>query len=272
MSSILGLPADLVKVLGALPCENLIPTWSLKQDKGTFSLRIFWNPKPAVKTPAISHVSTGRHLSKPKSSNSKSNESVDVQAVGTDRNQPTVSHTPALHSEKPSRRKRKSPSARKRDYNRLLAWRAKKSASKTGTSKSMDTPDAGSVVLSSKHPKSEPPSSSCDPVEPTVHRASPEAQSQDKVGADCLDTSVCDSDDTEHQSSEADDSFDSKCDPNGYCITCLIPAAKVAGGLKKCTRCWMVRYCGRECQIKDWKNHSRLCSELADLHLGTASR
>ncbi|KAF2136549.1 uncharacterized protein K452DRAFT_128238 [Aplosporella prunicola CBS 121167] len=43
------------------------------------------------------------------------------------------------------------------------------------------------------------------------------------------------------------------------------PRCKTCGrteGTRKCTGCGRVRYCGRECQKKDWKVHKRLCGGL----------
>lgn len=38
------------------------------------------------------------------------------------------------------------------------------------------------------------------------------------------------------------------------------------GGAKKCAGCGVVRYCGRECQRKDWRaGHKRLCATYAEL-------
>ena len=34
---------------------------------------------------------------------------------------------------------------------------------------------------------------------------------------------------------------------------------KKSDELKKCTRCWKTRYCGKECQTKDWKEHKIIC-------------
>lgn len=40
------------------------------------------------------------------------------------------------------------------------------------------------------------------------------------------------------------------------CIVCGSP-----NNLKLCSACKLVRYCGRECQMADWKNHKELCKK-----------
>ena len=32
--------------------------------------------------------------------------------------------------------------------------------------------------------------------------------------------------------------------------------------LKKCSRCKKVKYCSKECQVKDWKNHKKHCRKI----------
>jgi len=40
------------------------------------------------------------------------------------------------------------------------------------------------------------------------------------------------------------------------------------GMLLVCSRCKVVRYCGRECQVQHWKEHKKECVDLASLSLG----
>ena len=42
---------------------------------------------------------------------------------------------------------------------------------------------------------------------------------------------------------------------------CAKPANHVPGGLKRCTRCHNVAYCGPQCQRKDWKSHRTVCGK-----------
>ena len=47
------------------------------------------------------------------------------------------------------------------------------------------------------------------------------------------------------------------------CIVCKKTDAEADGGkLKSCSRCKRVRYCSRECQVKDWKTHKKFCKEV----------
>jgi hypothetical protein len=34
-------------------------------------------------------------------------------------------------------------------------------------------------------------------------------------------------------------------------------------GVRKCSKCRTVEYCGRDCQKQDWKNH-KVCAQLAN--------
>ncbi|WYZ41384.1 hypothetical protein EsH8_V_000279 [Colletotrichum jinshuiense] len=47
----------------------------------------------------------------------------------------------------------------------------------------------------------------------------------------------------------------------GKCAGCGKTEAE-AGGLKSCTGCGLWRYCGRECQVPDWKTHKVDCKIL----------
>ena len=46
-----------------------------------------------------------------------------------------------------------------------------------------------------------------------------------------------------------------------YCAKCLIaeyptdPKLK----LKICTSCYLVKYCGKQCQVQDWRHHKKVC-------------
>jgi hypothetical protein len=35
-------------------------------------------------------------------------------------------------------------------------------------------------------------------------------------------------------------------------------------GVRKCSKCKTVGYCGRDCQKQDWKNHKKVCAQLAN--------
>ena len=42
------------------------------------------------------------------------------------------------------------------------------------------------------------------------------------------------------------------------CYCCKKPEKK----LEKCSKCYTARYCGKECEQKDWKNHKKICDRL----------
>ena len=42
------------------------------------------------------------------------------------------------------------------------------------------------------------------------------------------------------------------------CYCCKKPEKK----LEKCSKCHTARYCGKECEQKDWKNHKKICDRL----------
>lgn len=47
--------------------------------------------------------------------------------------------------------------------------------------------------------------------------------------------------------------------PAGACTCCGITAEAFKANLLMCSRCKNVQYCGRECQVKDWNCHKKLC-------------
>lgn len=40
-----------------------------------------------------------------------------------------------------------------------------------------------------------------------------------------------------------------------YCATCI----KISDNLSVCGKCKKVKYCGRDCQKKDWSEHKLIC-------------
>ena len=46
------------------------------------------------------------------------------------------------------------------------------------------------------------------------------------------------------------------------CCTIVGPSEAGALGGKRCSGCRLVRYCGRACQVANWKAHKAACAEL----------
>lgn len=45
---------------------------------------------------------------------------------------------------------------------------------------------------------------------------------------------------------------------------CHWPACFNTANLKACSRCKKVKYCGRDCQSRDWAQHKLVCRNLAN--------
>ena len=46
--------------------------------------------------------------------------------------------------------------------------------------------------------------------------------------------------------------------------TCNLSSCSSTGS-KRCTRCWQVGYCSRDCQEKDWKVHKKDCKKVKEV-------
>ena len=57
-----------------------------------------------------------------------------------------------------------------------------------------------------------------------------------------------------------DSSDNSKKKKKNTCLFCL----KEVQGLQGCSRCGTARYCGRECQLKNWPVHKNTCLDSND--------
>jgi MYND finger. len=52
------------------------------------------------------------------------------------------------------------------------------------------------------------------------------------------------------------------------CDGCFKAQADFQGKLKRCTRCYSVAYCSRDCQHKDWDAHSNSCTKEFKMQIG----
>jgi hypothetical protein len=55
-------------------------------------------------------------------------------------------------------------------------------------------------------------------------------------------------------------------------MACTYPHCKESSAKSKCTRCKYTRYCSKQCQQLDWKQHKILCEETPDLPKTTRRR
>lgn len=49
------------------------------------------------------------------------------------------------------------------------------------------------------------------------------------------------------------------------CLSCGRDKCKDGKDLRRCTRCGVTRYCSRDCQRGDWKDHKKICAEMANM-------
>ena len=52
------------------------------------------------------------------------------------------------------------------------------------------------------------------------------------------------------------------------CVVC----DKGGVGVKKCSKCFSVSYCGKDCQVADWARHKRLCDPVMVKDYGEKGR
>ena len=52
------------------------------------------------------------------------------------------------------------------------------------------------------------------------------------------------------------------------CACCMKSQNEVSTKLKRCTRCMAVAYCSRECQMKHWQTHSKVCNKDLKMPVG----
>ncbi len=118
MSSISGLPEELLRVLGSLITQDMKPTWSLRRSSGQLSVLVKWTTKFRAKT--TSHKAV--QCDSPPFTKLQTGD-LDIH---TDRipYQSVVITKSTRRIEPGKKRLKKSPSTRKRDHLRLIKWRA----------------------------------------------------------------------------------------------------------------------------------------------------
>lgn len=245
-----GLPQELLNVLKSLDTTKLgQPLWSLRVTTSKVFVDLCWTrfEKPAI-TPGVP---------------------APVGKCDKVSHKPAVSRKPSA-VEKP-RHKRKSPSTRRRDRQRYLEFRARKTNLVAGEQASglesqlllpipaetQPAAQAAQVPLQELVIAPVPSTATYQPLTPVpvVPTEEPLAEEQ------CEDTDI-------------DDwliDFDKELDRSiCFNVYCGKSAQTVSGGLKKCTRCNTAEYCSKACQARHWNIHKAGCKiialELAELN------
>ncbi len=295
-----GLPHGLLELLG-LDVLRRVREWTITQKYGRFHLDIVFTAK-SFKSPAKSARQHEQgHLEKQKSQdgttppgNPSGSASVKQSAKDiagpnklAENRLPIQPNSGRPVGFKSTKRKRKSPSTRRRNRLRWERWQAKRRAQ---LPKSSRQPDSVTCPLESSNPNpadsvnrqqcveqntlcttnfesvssapdSEPSleheespvedtSENTDSVEPgqSVHARTSQLNDPESTHSD-LDTSDC---------SESADSFYEWLMRQPKCSNCATPQS-VPNGLNKCTRCSIALYCDRGCQAEHWKEHRLQC-------------
>ena len=229
-----GLGQELPKVLEALQVHNLEhPVWKIKQANGKIFLEVTWTKSKSravsIERPRTNHVDKTPRLAQPSS---------DAEPP------PCVTHVVTGSSGKDKKRKKKSPSTRKRDRARLVNWRTKKRTQKISRDPSPTIQPANESV-----PRPSLECGKAPDVDKLVKPNEPQAEPQDTTCLHVTDVGL----DLEH--------FVEPIVNHCFNLECLAPESGVPGSLKKCTRCSVAMYCSRTCQAKHWPIHRKGCGK-----------
>ena len=269
---------QLNQVLHALDIDGLELVWTLKQSKQKISLDIVWFKTPASEK--RTQETNGRVRS-----HQRANPDMDMPDASLDAHaKPACIQTSAATSVNTTanKRKRKSPSTKKRDKDRLEKWRAKKMSC-----------DSVKPTHHESHLKSPPKFSSSVTVElsPTISQDKCQlpqpaldvnppgrdiltdtkkdkptySQPQEHVFVQDLDITDYEHKEKFHEELESqalEEYLDSEQMNMCFNLNCLAQETTVPGGLKKCTRCSVARYCCRKCQAEHWPIHCTACGKL----------
>ena len=277
-----GLPHKLLRVLGSLGHEfSTEPTWRLSYTDGKAVVYLTYFEYGAKnreleselpKRPKRPHQTGNNqrpwkpHVEKPHVKLTRST-GIHCGVLGAD------ASTPA----KP--KKKKSPSATRRDRRRLLEFRTKKATSghpgvestpvepePSLTSESRELLVVSDPKTTLESAKVSPPDQSTgpfgsEPLHPVASPASPVAvaESLDQAPVTTAPTAVPAADPIVSQRHVKVQRWLQSC------MACKTPADSVQGGLKRCTSCKVAGYCGRPCQAADWKNHRSNCRDMREL-------
>ncbi len=279
-----GFTQELAQILKTLGVDKTSPAaWSIRQTSTKIYLDLAWSRD--VEFPAKTP-----------------NNATGTQQVSTATKTSQMDIKTSVDNPRMSKphKKRKSPSTKKRDRIRYLAWVERKRKhqssdpkSKTTDSESSDNASIAACVsiktttmerLTSSVENTHSPAHNPTVEHGTVHvtpsvtsdSQSSEAPSQLSKTPTNSQFSVPDKDDGGSSSNEVEQTvpawradFDMIADglpmvgpdlAKVCCWSCFSPGAE---GLKKCTQCSMAQYCSRECQRDHWKaNHANFCKKI----------
>ena len=271
VKNIFGIPQSVITLLENIGASTLdTPKWSVRVTDRKIYLDVAWD-----KSPAKNH---GRQTSD----------------NGKDTHAKPRSET---------RRKKKSPSTRRRDRLRLEKWKA----NKLRDSPACLVPEVQTTVdvpLDQSHPRSPRnglPGTVQHSVEnlidlsatshdnntgnfPETVKIDPTPIQTENSDSTCTQTSLqkasqmtsFDQDlynrifnagsnetSTDSEADSDDPDLDLFCTERCFNLRCMKPGIKVKDGLKKCTRCKVAQYCSRMCQTEHWPMHKTGCKNLA---------
>ena len=255
-ASTVGLPEELCNILKNLNISKLgEPVWNLSSKPGfgiCLTLNNNWRQN-FEKT----HVT-------PKQDKEPTKPRPFIPASSSSDGQKGLENTP--------KRKKKSPSTRRRNRTRLLAWKAKKRDqnqqhqkhkeatpdSKHPAPRTDNSADNSSLVNKADGIVSKPLSLQAPviPLDSPVQLECTVSEPQlikPWSGIEVLEASASDTD------SDDDFAFVNRC----FNFECMIPEPRVPGGLKKCILCNVAMYCSRGCQTKHRRLHRPDCAKIA---------
>ena len=274
-----GLGAKLQRVLQALDVTNLgSPVWTLKENKGKIYLDLCWSKFPATSPQVTSQPEPARAGST--SINDQKQRGPDSASYANASPTPVKEISPKAPSSKT--KKKKSPATKKRDRERLVKWLSQKWSGVSRIKSSTGNPPAATVKRTSESALDKKPVStqsnpaSCEdfklpdadvrlsPVKsqrPSILSKSPLSLEHRPRTSSQPQASQAQA--KESASFDSDPVSDDELDLNQCSNTaCMVPAYLAPKGLKKCTRCYKVSYCGRDCQSKHWKFHRLDCGKI----------
>ena len=257
VKQISGIPQDIIKLLDNIGASTLdTPRWSVRVTDSKIYLDVAWDK--VNKSPAKSHGSQ------------------------TDKDSKDIHAKP-----KSEKRRKKSPSTRRRDRLRLDKWRANKRRElapdcpvpEVQTTVTVESQVPANVPLDQSDPRSASKlpetvqlsvdssldAALCDKLPETVNSppCSVQIPSSQKSQMTSFEQDMFNRIFADSETDPDDPDFDMFCTERCFNFKCMKPGKKVKDGLKKCTRCKVAQYCSRKCQAEHWHMHKTGCKNMA---------